>query len=98
VKKELPRYEPIREDALAAQNEAEDVDDEDVRSAADLLVEMVRHRHDVVRSFVEAVEAESLTQQLPLPELRALEDEETKRMDEEWDELAQRLSERYATV
>jgi hypothetical protein len=56
VKKELPRYEPIQEDALAAEDEAEDVDDQDVRSAADLLVEMVRHRHDVVRSFVEAVE------------------------------------------
>jgi hypothetical protein len=88
MKNELPRYEPIRGDALAAQDEAEDVDDEDVRSAADLLVEMVRHRHDVMRSFVQAVERESLTQQLQLLELPALEDEETKRMDEEWAELA----------
>jgi hypothetical protein len=98
VKSELPRYEPIEEDALAVEEDAEDVDDEDVRRAADLLVQMIDHRHDGMARFISALERAPLRRQRLLLGLCALEDEETKRMNEAWEELAQLLSERYATI
>jgi hypothetical protein len=56
---------------------------------------MIEQQHDEMTFFVRAVERRPWPQLL---DLLALPSEETKKTDEEWREIAERLSRRYATA
>ncbi len=96
VRKELPRYDVIREDALALEEMAQEVEDADVQRAADLLVRMIEQRHDEMTLFVRAVERRPFRPELL--DLLALASDEVEKTNEEWRKIAERLSERYATA
>ncbi len=96
VKKELRRYRPIRIDALALHDDLRNADDADLRRAAALLVRIIDLRHRETASFLRAVERKPFHPQLVA--VFSIVSEEVKRTDEAWRRLAERLSERYATV
>ena len=99
VKKELRRYGPIRTDALALQEEAQEVENADVRRAADLLVRMIEQRDNEMTHFVRAVETwpkpprgrnlRRATEAMlsTLFDSLAVESEEVKKTNEEWSEI-----------
>jgi hypothetical protein len=93
VEKELPRYVPIREDILAKREEVQNVDDPDVRHAADLLVEMVNQRYDGMRAFVRSATAGDFSDEA----LAALQrqNDQTNATNAEWAQVANRLNDRY---
>ncbi len=95
VKKELGRYRPLKTDALALHDDAQEVDDVDLRRATELLVDVIELRRREIASFVRAAEGRPFRPQLLA--LLSLTSEEVKRTDEAWSRLAERLSERYAT-
>ena len=63
IDEELPRYLPIQEDILAMQDAVQDVEDADIRQAADLLVEMVEQRYDGMKDFVNVAMSGSVGQE-----------------------------------
>jgi hypothetical protein len=94
VRKELRRYDRIREDALALQEDAQHVVDTNLQRAADLLVRMIDQRQDGTTFFVQAVERAGPFRRRLL-DLFGLVDEEVKRTDEQWRQIAERLGARY---
>jgi hypothetical protein len=94
VRKELRRYDRIREDALALQEDAQQVVDTDLQRATDLLVRMIDQRQDGTTFFVQAVERAGPFRRRLL-DVFGLPDAEVERMDEEWRQIAERLRARY---
>ena len=94
VRKELRRYDRIKGDALALQDDAQQVVDTDVQRAADLLVRMIDQRQDGTTFFVQAVERAGPFRRR-LVDVFGLVDEEVKRRDEQWRQIAERLRARY---
>jgi hypothetical protein len=94
VRKELRRHDRIKEDALALQEDAEQVVDTNLQRAANLLVRMIDQRQDGTTFFVQAVERAGPFRGRLL-DLFGLVDEEVTRTDEEWRQIAERLRARY---
>lgn len=97
VRKQLREYGPLREDALALEDEAAELDDRDVQRAAALLVRMIDHRRNGTAHLVRSMEQGPSRFRLALLDVLTLEDESRKEMDEKWADLAARLSDRYGT-